>query len=250
MRFYLGTHLTGWLGRSDVPPLFLSRIRLEAAPFRGRRLARYALDSGGFSEIATHGKWTITTSQYVGMVRRYCDTIGPPEFAACMDWMCEPVMMNKTRLTVREHQRRTTDSYLSLRAIAPEIHWLPVLQGYQPHEYLNHVRLYSDNGVDLSRLELVGVGSVCRRQSKDLKAAAQIIHAIYNLGIRMHAFGFKSTGLEEVGGLLASADSMAWSFAGRHERLPGCTHGNCANCHAYAMKWYTELQDKLSVSLN
>ena len=55
----------------------------------------------------------------------------------------------------------------------------------------------------------------------------------------MHGFGIKTTGLHLYGHLLASADSMAWSYAARRApALPGCTgHRNCANCLTYATRW-------------
>jgi hypothetical protein len=79
-----------------------------------------------------------------------------------MDWMCEPHMTAKTGLTVREHQQRTVENYLRLRDHGP---FIPVLQGWEPGEYLACVELYEQYGVDLTTLPLVGVGSVCRRQS-------------------------------------------------------------------------------------
>lgn len=61
-------------------------------------------------------------------------------------------------------------------------------------------------------------------------------------GLRLHGFGFKSTGLAKVGGLLASADSMAWSYAARRSApMPGHTHQSCANCLEYALRWRSSL---------
>ena len=37
---------------------------------------------------------------------------------------------------------------------------------------------------------------------------------------------------------MASADSMAWSYAARHtEPLPECTHKQCQNCLPFALQW-------------
>ena len=63
-------------------------------------------------------------------VRRYRDEIGGLEWAAPMDWMCEPFMLAKTGLTVAEHQARTVANYLELRSLAPELPFVPVLQGW------------------------------------------------------------------------------------------------------------------------
>lgn len=59
LTFYLGTHMPHWLTSSRFP-LFVSHKRLA----RYKRLpvarCRWALDSGAFSELSTHGRWTVT----------------------------------------------------------------------------------------------------------------------------------------------------------------------------------------------
>ena len=52
-------------------------------------------------------------------------------------------------------------------------------------------------------------------------------------------FGIKTSGLHRYGHLLASADSMAWSYSARRApALSGCTgHRNCANCLTYDTTW-------------
>ncbi len=72
------------------------------------------------------------------------------------------------------------------------------------------------------------------------REAGRVITALHRTGVRrLHGFGFKTLGLAAYGHLLASADSMAWSFdAHRKPALPGCTgHRNCANCLRYAPAW-------------
>ena len=78
---------------------------------------------------------------------------------------------------------------------------------------------------------------MCRRQST--AQIAVIVTALASLGLRLHGFGIKTAGLHLYGHLLASADSMAWSYAARRApALPGCTgHNNCANCLTYATRW-------------
>ncbi|HYN19415.1 MAG TPA: hypothetical protein VE078_00525 [Thermoanaerobaculia bacterium] len=55
--FYLGTHHPDWLAKTEVP-LFVSRTRLKNRRTVPRAAARWALDSGAFSEISVHGRWT------------------------------------------------------------------------------------------------------------------------------------------------------------------------------------------------
>ncbi|GAG16950.1 unnamed protein product, partial [marine sediment metagenome] len=113
--FYLGAHHTNWLATAGVP-LFVSRRRLQDRKSFPRATTRWALDSGGFSELTLHGKWTITPEEYVEQVRTYSDKIGMLDWAAVMDYMCEPQIINGdaktvgTGLSVPEHQRRTVQS--------------------------------------------------------------------------------------------------------------------------------------------
>lgn len=238
--FYLGTHEPSWLRRSPVP-LFLSHLRLarQKRPYRPA-VCRWALDSGGFSELAKHGRWTIAPADYVAAVRRYVDQIGMPDFAAPQDWMCEPDMLARTGLTVEDHQERTVANYLELRALAPDLPFIPVVQGWTIGHYLRCVELYREAGVDLAAVGRVGVGSVCRRQSK--VSMALLFDELHRRGLRdLHGFGVKTDGLALFGGLLQSADSLAWSYAARRdEPLPACRAAGkrtCSSCLDYALAW-------------
>lgn len=66
-------------------------------------------------------------------------------------------------------------------------------------------------------------------------------------GLRLHGLGFKLKGLASAVQYLASADSLAWSYAARRgERIPGHTHKSCANCFEYAMDWHCDALDAVS----
>lgn len=155
--------------------------------------------------------------------------------------MCEPEQLARTGKTIREHQELTVASLVELRRIAPDLPWVPVLQGQAVADYLRHIDMYRVAGFDLRYERIVGVGSVCRRQGT--REAAEIMSAIAARGIRIHAFGVKRDGLALFGDRIASSDSMAWSFVARRRRirLDGCTHANCANCFRFAMQWCSTL---------
>ena len=243
MKFFLGTHDPSWLARTDVP-LFISRRRLANRRALPRARGAWALDSGGFTELSLHGRWTIEPERYADEVRRYASEIGNLQFAAVMDWMCEPAIRVKTGLTVEEHQRRTIENFLRLRELAPEIRWAPVLQGWVMGDYIAHVAQYARVGVDLRVLPVVGLGSVCRRQAT--MRIGHLLRWLHEDGIKLHAFGVKIGGLLSSAACLASSDSMAWSLnARRSPRRPGCTHASCQNCLAYALEWRADLLDRL-----
>lgn len=234
--FYLGTHRPNWLGLTDVP-LFVSRRRLCDRTSLPRALGPCVIDSGGYIELNLHGRWTVTERAYAAEARRYVEEISNVAWLAPLDWMCEPHVLAKTGLDVPEHQARTIASFLKLRELAPDLPWAPVLQGWTLADYRRHVDAYDRAGVDLRAQPIVGIGSVCRRQATS--EIVPIVRTIANLGIRLHGFGVKTTGLEQVASSFASADSMAWSFVARKRpiRLTGHSHMNCANCLPWALQW-------------
>jgi hypothetical protein len=244
--FYLGTHRPRWLERTDVP-LFISRTVMEKAPgvlrdSLPRARGRWAMDSGGFTQLHEHGRWTLTPEQYLGEVRRARDEIGGLDWAAPMDWMCEPSARAVTGMSTYEHQARTVDNFLHLRSLAPDLPIVPVLQGFEIRDYQICADLYERAGVDLAVEQVVGLGSVCRRQAtEEIDLIAAMLHA---RGIKLHGFGVKIDGLATYAPSLTSADSLAWSYGGR--KTHPCAHGpnrsgvipqSEANCINYAMAW-------------
>ncbi|NXY98748.1 hypothetical protein HYE82_31095 [Streptomyces sp. BR123] len=245
MRFYLTTHKRHWV-RVTAIPLFLKSEHFTQAKTLTAALGPYAVDSGGFTELQKHGRWTRSPQQYIQDLRRIWEHVGPFDWAAPQDWMCEPIVIGGgqagpnrfagTGLSVAEHQRRTVANYLELRSLAPDLPIIPVLQGWELSDYERCLALYQQAGVDLTREPTVGLGSVCRRQST--REGITIVTTLASYGLRLHGFGFKTLGLAKVGHLMASADSLAWSSHARHRPpLPDHTHKNCANCLPYALAW-------------
>jgi len=260
--FYTGTHMVNWLSQAHVK-LFVSHRRLMKYSRLPRAVSPWALDSGGFSEYSLYGRWMTSPVDYVTAVRRYDLEIGRLEWAAPQDSMCEAVMLDKAReadaaLTGRAplsrdeqlllHQQRTVQNFLDVTEIwegitDDESPFMPVLQGHAVQEYLRCVDLYARAGVDLTHYELVGIGSVCRRQATDeIGEVLQAIRDYVDPELPMHGFGVKKQGLRRYGHMLTTADSLAWSFdARRAAPLPGCTHKNCANCLEYMLRWRNDL---------
>jgi hypothetical protein len=249
--FYLGVPEPSWLARTRVP-LFVSQRRLVRRKKLPKARGRWALDSGGFSELTLFGQWITPPEAYVDDVRRYRESIGGLDWAAPQDWMCEPQMIARTGLSVYEHQRLTVANYLRLRSLAPELPFIPVLQGWTEGDYLDCVAMYYEAGVPLHLEPLVGVGSVCRRQNT--ARVAWLLHSLASgptwgssprgwrapklfadQGLQLHGFGLKKQGLLAAADALASADSMAWSLQARFE---GQGHQNSLD---YALQWRDEL---------
>lgn len=239
MKFYLGTHQVDWLRRVDIP-LFVSDRRLRSRVFVPVATCDWALDSGGFTEVSQHGRYLSTPLEYANRVRRYGEVIGRLQWAAPQDWMCEPFVLKVTGLTVEQHQWRTAENYCELRRIAPDLSFVPVLQGWEVADYVRCIRIYERLGVDLESLSLVGVGSVCRRQGTS--EGEQIFRELFYCGLKLHGFGLKIKAIRNYGEILSSSDSLAWSYrARRSPPLPGCTHKSCSNCLRFALDWLSKL---------
>jgi hypothetical protein len=236
MQVWIGTCNTEWLGRTAAP-LFLSAPRLRVRPFRGRALGRWALDSGGFTELRAHGRWTVGPARYAAEVRAWRDTVGRLAWAAAQDWNCEPASLARTRRPVAEHIRRTVENYLELRRLAPDVPWVPVVQGIRPDDYWRCLERYAAAGVRLAGLPLVGLGSVCRQQRTADVAA--VVRGLAAAGLRLHVFGPPMKGLWAYDAGVISIDSQAWSHGARIQRvrLPGCGHATCRHCLAWALVW-------------
>ncbi len=261
-QFYLGAHHPNWLATAGVP-LFISRRRLHERKTFPRAVAPWALDSGGFTELNTTGRWSLNAAQYATEVERYRDEIGMLEWVAPQDWMCEPFVLAKTNMAVVEHQVLTVRNFQRLRdLLGPLV--MPVLQGWTLDDYLRCVEAYERHGIDLAAEAIVGVGSVCRRQ--DTLEAEAIFQRLANEGLQLHGFGIKIDGFDRYHEVLASADSMAWSFAGRfggegEDTMPlfawpkrmlcGLLHPSehpakaCNNCLPWARIWRSQVLDRL-----
>ncbi len=232
MKFFLGWHGAGHLALAHVP-LFISVNRLWNRRRHQFRVGDWIMDSGAFSLVTKHGGYPDDRSveEYAKRIRKFAGT-GNLLAAVAQDYMCEPFVLEKTGLTVKDHQRLTIERYDALMACdVGGVYIMPVLQGYEPEEYADHVRQYGDR---LAYGAYVGVGSVCKRNASPSSVVA-VLRAIKRVrpDLRLHGFGLKKTCLADASAvdLLESADSMAWSYDGRRKAA------GLANCPNYALTW-------------
>ena len=172
--------------------------------------------------------------------------------------MCEKHMLEKTGLTVPEHQRLSVERYDDLlRCDVGGVYIMPVLQGYAPADYVRHIEMYGDrlprgevirdeDGKIIKRTgPWVGVGSVCKRNG-DPAAIEDVLMTILAArpDLRLHGFGVKLTALRSavVQDALHTADSMAWSYAARIE-------GRNGNCPKEAQR-YSDRIDAITPQLS
>lgn len=214
MKFYVGCHHPCDAGKFEHSMVSVNAIRNRKSCFTAQE---WIMDSGAFTELSTHGHYRYSVEDYADQVIRWWRN-SYLAAAVSQDFMCEPFILEKTGLTMTEHQRFTIERYDALRKIVwPLVYILPVLQGYWPEEYVSHIRQYGDR---LKKGQWVGVGSVCKRNARinEIEAVLMWIKR-ERPDLRLHGFGVKKTALASsvVRECLYSADSMAWSYAARKE---------------------------------
>lgn len=214
MRFFVGVHHPNKADRVPLAMVSANVLRKRRSPFP---VGDWLMDSGAFTTVTKHGGYPQPVDEYAEIIRRFADC-GNLLAAVAQDYMCEDFVLARTGLTIAEHQRLTVERYDALLACdTAGVTIMPVLQGYQPSEYVDHLRLYGDR---LTPGMWVGVGSVCKRNRNpgSVVAVLEAIHA-ERPDLRLHGFGVKITALrnERVRELFFSADSMAWSWAARYE---------------------------------
>lgn len=213
MIFFTGLHQPSDAQHFDRAFISVNRIRNRKGSFQVRD---WIMDSGAFTEIATYGHYRHGVESYAEQIVRW-KSIGNMIAAVAQDYMCEPFIVTKTGLSVEDHQRLTVERYDALLACNVGAYIMPVLQGFAPRDYADHLSAY---GGRIAPDAYVGVGSVCKRNGNPAAIMA-VLDSILSVrpDLRLHGFGLKTTALScaPITDALHSADSMAWSFAARRE---------------------------------
>jgi len=243
MKIYLGIYQ---IKHAQYAPQFMFSVRRlisrrTSVPFNNYN---WMLDSGAFSEINLNGKYTFTPEEYLHYVELH-----QPTLFFNMDYICEPFVLQKTGMTVKQHQSKTLDNQIRIMDLLDNYdiksNFAGCIQGWQISDYLNCIDMLKEHGLITS---IMGVGSICRRNSEYqiIKILEAIKQELPNT--KLHGFGIKTDILKIpiVYKYLNSCDSMAWSFAGRKSKklCMNCKYPNvknCANCHYYMLNWYNKL---------
>lgn len=180
-----------------------------------------ALDSAGFVAASHYRGYPWSIEQYLNLVQSY-----DWAWYSSMDLCVEPEItgsqvevMFRVAETCRLHGelRKAAGN----RGIRPPI---PVLQGWTPAQYLWCV----DHYPLVTWPELIGVGSMCRRNvhgDVGVLAVVDALDAVLPAHTKFHLFGVKGKALELIGQhpRIHSVDSMAWDFAARRDHPTGRT---------------------------
>ena len=212
---YTGIHMPSKAHALNRSMLSLNRIEHRTSDFR---VNNWILDSGAFTRIAS-SRGHLPVEDYARQAARWA-SCGTLDAVVTQDYMCEPHILDLTGLTVPQHQQLSTENFLALRELVPHLYVMPVIQGYTPEEYADHVNHLSPH---LPEQAWTGVGSLCKRQGSPSRISA-IITAIKNVrpDLKLHGFGLKTTALcrADIWHRFHSVDSAAWSYAARRRGQP------------------------------
>jgi hypothetical protein len=182
---------------------------------------RAALDSAGFVAMAKYGGYRWSESDYMSLV-----AARDWDWWAAQDYCVEPPVAGAV-VTLEMRLQATALGYLRGCRLAKE--WgvkppLPVLQGWLPSHYMRCIEL-----MDMDEWpDLVGIGSVCRRNVHGPDGVAAIMETLDKAlprHVKFHLFGVKGGAVKSLGNhpRFASIDSMAWDFGLRADQRTGRT---------------------------
>ena len=231
MKFFVGLHQLHHAYHFRRCFISVGRLRDRKSPFI---VNDWIMDSQAFSTILTHGGYPYPPEEYAEHIRRWKGN-GNLLAAVTQDYMCEKVMLAKTGLSTLDHQRLTIQRYDDLLRCGTGCYIMPVLQGYYPSEYAEHIKQY---GKRLKHGMWVGVGSVCKRNGSP-ELVDWVLDKIKSVrpDLNLHGFGLKITALtnRSIRRKLKTSDSMSWSY---HARM----HGLDANGWEPAMEFVNRIE--------
>src|SRR4051812_25047532 len=105
--FYVGLHQPADAKHFERAFISVNRIKRRNKPILA---GAWIMDSGAFTEISKFGEYRTSVAEYAAEINRWVDD---PKLVAAVsqDYMCEPFILEKTGLTVEDHQRLTIKRY-------------------------------------------------------------------------------------------------------------------------------------------
>jgi hypothetical protein len=168
------------------------------------------IDSGGFTAAKRWGRYPWTPAQYADWIAEESRDV-QLDFCATMDYACEKTVNRSILTTNKERIEESIQNELACRQVAPDLPWLPVLQGDNLAEREFDLSLRRRLG--LIPATFAGLGSICGR---GVVGARQVIKFYRHQlpGVKYHAFGLHVQALDddEVFMAVRSWDSYSWNW--------------------------------------
>src|SRR6188472_1632953 len=100
MKFYVGLHQPSDAKHFDRAFISVNRLHERKKPLGA---GEWIMDSGAFTELSMHGKYRSSVAEYADAARRWAQDLSLTAVVS-QDYMCEPFILEKTGLTVDQHQ--------------------------------------------------------------------------------------------------------------------------------------------------
>ncbi|MFM2006610.1 MAG: Sinorhizobium phage phiLM21, partial [Pseudomonadota bacterium] len=112
VEFFVGLHQPSDAHRFERACVSINRLRQRKKPLGN---VRVLVDSGAFTELNLHGRYRHGVDDYAAQLYRlHTEGVVNIEAAVAQDYMCEAFMLQKTGLTIADHQRLTIERYDAL----------------------------------------------------------------------------------------------------------------------------------------
>lgn len=206
-------------------------------------LASLVLDSGGFQAARKWGAYPWDAAQYAHWGQRYQASGVPLTWLAILDFACEHGVNRAQHATNAQRIQATLTNAARCRDAAPDLPWLPVVQGYTLDEYGQCIEGYQREGWDL---RYCGLGTMCGRPVRQARSILRGLRQHYPTLV-YHVFGMHLGVLDDAVAArgVHSWDSYAWDWvpngaAGRaawrrrQRYLPGWTYSREVRARAEA----------------
>lgn len=184
------------------------RFKIHRPP--ADHVATISIDGGGFTAAKRWGRYPWTPAQYADWIQEESDSV-TLDFCAILDYACERGVDRSTYRTNRDRIKATIRNEIACREAAPDLPWLPVLQGNTLEE--RDLDLRMRRRIGMLPADYAGIGSVCGRTPSEAGSVVKF-YADRLPGLRFHGFGLHIQALDDdaVFGALRSWDSYSWNW--------------------------------------
>ena len=122
------------------------------------------VDSGGFHSSFVHGGYNKSDAEYLHFVRKT-----KADYFALRDYPCEPQILKKHNVTVKDQILRTVNHHIKLLDLAKKYELsakpIPVIQGWEIGDYLFCLDKFREHGLIGNGFDYIAIGSLCRRHA-------------------------------------------------------------------------------------
>lgn len=186
------------------------------APNLPAHITETAADCGGFVATLKWGGYRYSPAQYSEWLHTF-----NPQWAATMDYCCEPEVAENAGI-VAARQARTTGMAYRFWADYRDAPWcwVPTVQGWAIADYARHAQALAPLVAEMQAhygavsAFRVGIGTLCRRASPAMIRAVVQVVANELPGVPLHLWGVKLAlfkGRTALHPAIASVDSAAWN---------------------------------------